>query len=357
MNTKLLVDSIVRQTTVLIAQLCTAAGVRAPLAQIADQVFLGLSRELEAQGVGRKVAADMFGLALRSYQKKVQRLAESETQRDKTLWEAVIDYLREQVSVPRRRIFERFQRDDEDALAAILNDLVSSGLAYSTGRGERALFGLTSALDRERMATEDLRATLPAMVWLLIYREGPLDAVAIAARLGPHATEIAAALEELEREGRVQQDAQSGSYRAGTITIAVGDRAGWEAAVLDHFQGVAKAIAAKVRLQPGSELRELIGGATLSFDVFTGHPLEQEVYGLLADVRARVNDLWARLSAHNREHPIVDRDKIKVTFYLGQNVERSDPELDMLPQEPRARDDQDGRASSDQDGRLEGEPS
>ena len=36
MNTKLLVDSIVRQTTVLIAQLCTAAGVRAPLAQIAD---------------------------------------------------------------------------------------------------------------------------------------------------------------------------------------------------------------------------------------------------------------------------------------------------------------------------------
>ena len=85
MNTKLLVDSIVRQTTVLIAQLCTAAGVRAPLAQIADQVFLGLSRELETQGVGRKVAADMFGLALRSYQKKVQRLTESETQRDKTL--------------------------------------------------------------------------------------------------------------------------------------------------------------------------------------------------------------------------------------------------------------------------------
>lgn len=110
MNTKLLVDSIVRQTTVLIAQLCTAAGVRAPLAQIADQVFLGLSREIEAQGVGRKVAADMFGLALRSYQKKVQRLTESETQRDKTLWEAVLDHVREQGSVSRRRIFERSAR-------------------------------------------------------------------------------------------------------------------------------------------------------------------------------------------------------------------------------------------------------
>jgi hypothetical protein len=326
MNTKLLVDSIVRQTTVLIAQLCTAAGVRAPLAQIADQVFLGLSREIESQGVGRKVAADMFGLALRSYQKKVQRLTESATQRDKTLWEAVMDYIREQGSVPRRRIFERFQRDDDEALAAILNDLVSSGLAYSTGRGDRALFGLTSAIDQERMASEDLGATLPAMVWLIVYREGPIDESGIAARLGPNAKQVATTLDELVREGRVQRDASTGLYRSGTMTIAVGDRAGWEAAVLDHFQGVAKAIAAKVRLPQGSGLRDWIGGATLSFDVYRGHPLEAEVYGLLRDVRARVNELWTRLAAHNRQHPIADADKIKVTFYMGQNIEQPEPE-------------------------------
>ena len=331
MNTKLLVDSIVRQTTVLIAQLCTAAGVRAPLAQIADQVFLGLSRELEAQGVGRKVAADMFGLALRSYQKKVQRLTESETQRDKTLWEAILDYLRDQGSVPRRRIFERFSRDDESAVAAILNDLVSSGLAYSTGRGGSAVFGLTSAVDRERMADEDLRATLPAMAWLLIYREGPLDALALAERLGIGAAELAAILAELEHEGRVQREAATGRYRSGTMTIAVGDRAGWEAAVLDHFQGVAKAIAAKVRLGPQSELRDRIGGSTLSFDVHPGHPLEGEVHDLLRSVRTQVNELWNRVSAHNRAHPIPDQDKTKVTFYLGQNVEAPESGAPDLP--------------------------
>ncbi len=327
MNTKLLVDSLVRQTTVLIAQLCTAAGVRAPLAQIADQVFLGLSRELEAQGVGRKVAADMFGLALRSYQKKVQRLTESETQRDKTLWEAVLDYLREQGSVPRRRIFERFQRDDEQAVAAILNDLVSSGLAYSSGRGGSALFGLTSAVDRERMADEDQRATLPAMAWLIIYREGPLGDLALQERLGLGTAELRALLHELEHEGRVQRD-PDGRYRSSTITIAVGDRVGWEAAVLDHFQAVAKAIAAKIRLGPQSELRDRIGGSTLSFDVHPGHPLEAEVYALLRDVRAQLNELWNRLAAHNRAHPIADADKIKVTFYLGQNVERPGEQLD-----------------------------
>jgi hypothetical protein len=175
------------------------------------------------------------------------------------------------------------------------------------------------------------------MIWLLVYREGPIDAAGIAGRLGPHARKVVPMLDELEREGRVRRDPGSGLYRAETMTIAVGDRAGWEAAVLDHFQGVAKAIAAKVRLAPGSELRELIGGATLSFDVHRGHPLEQEVYGLLRDVRARVNELWTRLAAHNREHPIADENKIKVTFYLGQNIERPEPESGSTP--PGAGDD------------------
>ena len=93
LDIRLLIDQIVRQTTVLIAQLSTQAGVRAPLAPIADQVFLELTSEIERQGVGKKVVADMFGMSLRTYQRRVQRVAESVTVRDKTLWEAVLEYL------------------------------------------------------------------------------------------------------------------------------------------------------------------------------------------------------------------------------------------------------------------------
>lgn len=50
MNVQLLIDAIVRQTTVLIAQLATRGGVRAPLAHLANQVFLELAKELQAQG-------------------------------------------------------------------------------------------------------------------------------------------------------------------------------------------------------------------------------------------------------------------------------------------------------------------
>ena len=100
MDLKLLIDGIVRQTTVLIAQLSTSAGVRAPLAHVADQVFLELAREIEALGVGRRVAADMFGMALRSYQKKMQRLTESASEpgRDGTLAGPDLD-LFERISV------------------------------------------------------------------------------------------------------------------------------------------------------------------------------------------------------------------------------------------------------------------
>jgi hypothetical protein len=70
-NVNLFIDAIVRQTTVLIAELATSRGLRAPLAHVADQVFIELTRELESQGLSRKVTADMFGMALRTYQRKV----------------------------------------------------------------------------------------------------------------------------------------------------------------------------------------------------------------------------------------------------------------------------------------------
>lgn len=321
MDTKLLVDAIVRQTTVLIAHLCTAAGVRAPLAHVADQVFLGLSREIEAQGVGRKVVADMFGLALRSYQKKVQRLTESASTRDKTLWEATIDFLRDSGSVTRERIFDRFHFDGDEAVAAVLRDLVASGIAYSTGRGELAVYGLTSPADQAQLLRQQQPDTLPSLVWVTIYREGPLALAALRERLGVVKAEtLETALAELERDGSVRRDA-SGRYQSSMVTIPVGSRVGWEAAVFDHFQAVAKAIAAKLQLGPRSREQDIVGGATLSFDICAGHPLEAAVVGLLQRVRKEANELWQELEEHNRRQPVPEEQRIQVTFYMGQNVE------------------------------------
>lgn len=108
MTVDFLIRAIVHQTTILIAQLATLGGGRAPLAQVANQVFLDLVRELERQGVSRKVSADMFGLGLRTYRRKVQRLSESSTERGRSLWEAVLDHVRAVGPVDRDAVLTRF---------------------------------------------------------------------------------------------------------------------------------------------------------------------------------------------------------------------------------------------------------
>src|SRR5690606_26268664 len=123
MNTKALIDGLVRQTTVLIAHVATSAGLRAPLAHVANQIFVDLTTELERQGVGQKVIADMFGLALRSYQQKLRRLSESATDHGRSLWEAVYEFLSQKQAVRRVDVLQRFCRDDARTVKSILKDL------------------------------------------------------------------------------------------------------------------------------------------------------------------------------------------------------------------------------------------
>jgi hypothetical protein len=316
MNARLLLDGIVRQTTVLLAQISTAAGVRAPLAHVADQVFLDLAREIEAQGIGRKVVADMFGMALRAYQKKIQRLEESATDRNTTLWQAVLEFL-DNGSQTRERILERFASDGEREVGAVLNDLVTSGLVYLTGKGNAARYGIASESDLHAVAaSEDLRS-VANVVWLRIFL-GERTEESLAAYLSVDLEVVRSAVRLLEGDARIRRN-PDGWLRAENVVIPVGASEGWEAAVLDHFRAVATAIAFKAAGGGKSIPSEQIGGTTLSFSVYPGHPFEEEVRGLLSSVRSRINELWKKASAHNAERPVPEN-ATRVLFYFGQLV-------------------------------------
>ena len=141
MNPHLLIDAVVQQTMVFIAQLATSGGVRAPLAQVANQVFLDLSSELQSQGVSKKVIADMFGMALRTYHRKVRSSRQSQTEEGRTVWEAVFDHIRDHEPVSAVEVHQCFIRDDPEVVTGVLNDLVNTGLVYRAGRGDSALGG------------------------------------------------------------------------------------------------------------------------------------------------------------------------------------------------------------------------
>ena len=227
MNLRLLIDGIVRQTTVLIAQLSTAEGVRAPLARVADEVFLELAREIERQGVGKKVVADMFGLALRSYQRKLQRLVESRTDTDRTLWQAVLDHLG-QASCTRRDLMQRFAADGEAEVAAVLKDLTNSGFAHVTGNGDSSVYGLTTASERSAMQEVADVDTLSSWIWLLVFQREATTRAELSEQINADAASIDEALAQLLRLGRVREE--DGGLVASNIVLPHGSTQGWETA-------------------------------------------------------------------------------------------------------------------------------
>lgn len=319
MDTNVFIDSIMRQTIVLIAQFAATAGIRAPLAHLADEVFLSLSSELESQGVSRKLVADMFGMALRSYQRRVQRLRESSTNPGQTLWQSVLAYLEAQRKASRRDLQEHFYSDDPEALGAVLNDLVRSGLASRTGTGSTALFTATPEEDRRRLASLGREETAAALVWLDLCRNPETATSDTAERLGLAEDLVQTAIESLIAQGRVS--IQDGKVRPEPMVIPVGAEAGWEAAVFDHFQAVAGAITMKLRQgATRSTPAETIGGSTLTFEIDATHPAAATVLGLLERVRSDVFTLWNEVEAINAARPLDEQTSQRVTFYFGQSA-------------------------------------
>jgi hypothetical protein len=323
MNVQLLIDSIVRQTTVLIAQLATAGGVRAPLAHIANQVFLELAAELDNQGVSRKVSADMFGLGLRTYLRKIQRLSESSTERGRSLWEAILDYLSRGELVSRADVLRRFHRDDEVQVRGVLKDLMDSGLVFSAGAGDRQVFRAATSEELGGMRAVDGESGLDELIWALIYREGPLTRGNLLKRGGISATDLDATLTRLCESARISLETKAdgeASYRASELVIPLGAAVGWEAAVFDHFQAMVKTISSRLNQKSdGTARRDTVGGSTYTFDVWQEHPLAAEVLGLLSEFRQRAGELRQRVEQHNLAQKIPDDFK-QVILYLGQSV-------------------------------------
>jgi hypothetical protein len=322
MTIELLIQCLVRQMTILIAQLATTGGARAPLAQVASQVFLDLVDELNRQGVGRKISADMFGMGLRTFQRKIQRLQESSTDRGQSLWQAVLDYICKQKIVTRTSIQDRFANDDPAQIRGLLRDLCESGLVFSTGQGDGTLY--RAASEDELRAFRQVRSSegLEELVWAIVYHNGPVTIERLLALTHLEESELQSPLERLVASSRVEvQAVDSGRlYKATPLCVPMGAPAGWEAAIFDHFQAMVKTICSRLREdRTTANAADIIGGSTFSLDVWQGHPLEEEVCGTLAKVRDMLIELRQRTDAYNASSGIPEQHQ-QVVIYVGQTV-------------------------------------
>ncbi len=323
MSRTLLIDSIVRQTTVLIAQLATAAGHRPSLAHVANQVLANLVTELKAQGLGNKVIADMFGMALRTYHDRVARLAESQSESGRSLWDAVLAHVQQHGTILRADVLRRFSRDGDAMVRGVLRDLVSSGLVFRSGQGDHTTYRAASPEEQGVAASATPEASAQ-LILVAVHRHGPCTREAIQALVPMAEGLLERQLEQLVADGRLRREpsVEGDRYRSERIFIPYGDPEGWEAAVLDHYQAVVAAVCAKLRAgQTHASSDESSGGSTYHLDVWDGHPLEREALGFLAHTRRQAVALRSAVEAHNAQHLRPEGAAAKrVISYVGQTV-------------------------------------
>jgi len=328
MTIELLIEAIVRQTTILIAQLATSGGSRAPLAQVADQVFLDLVHELERQGVSRKVSADMFGLGLRTYQRKIQRFLESSTDRGRSLWVAVLDYVERASSATRAEVLVQFASDDEAQVRGVLRDLCESGLVATSGSGSRLTYRLRSEDELRRLRHAQSNDGLDELLWALIYREGPIT-LADLRKTHVDVAELEPAVARLLAAGRVEQAGPDAPLTAQSLVLPLGSVVGWEAAVFDHFKAVVNTITGRLGMnRKRAALADRVGGSTYTLDVWPGHPYAERAYESLKNLRSQLSDLRDEVERYNAEHAVPER-YTQVLMYAGQClIEQGEHEAD-----------------------------
>lgn len=328
MSARLLIESIVRQTTVLLAELATSGGLRAPLANVADRVFVELARELDELGVSRSVSADMFGMALRTYLRRIRRYDESATKAGASLWEAVLRFVEAKKTVSRGEILDEFAKDDEGQLRSVLQDLTDSGLIYRSGVRAAAMYRAAAPEDVGALKRALDHDGFDNVLWAVIRREGPLSLPALSDRTALRSGELESALGRLVADGRIEQTTRAGAvaYSARSIFVPLGARSGWEAAVYDHFHAVVKTIVCKLRADSErTRPEDRTGGSTYSFEVWDGHPFAEKVYGELRRHRAETSTLRKQVDEFNEKNarpPRFDR----VTIYFGQCVVEEEDE-------------------------------
>ncbi|MEM9069276.1 MAG: crosslink repair DNA glycosylase YcaQ family protein [Myxococcota bacterium] len=311
MNRTWLIDAVVRQTMVLVAELATRH--RSPVGYLAEKVFIDLVRQLEDAGLGQKIIADMFGMALRTYHARVRRFSESSTDRGQTLWIAVARYLQDRKTATRGEVLHRFRRDDHRVVRSVLKDLVENGVLFRSGRGDQTTYRAVEAAELP-VAERDVAA---AHIALALVRNGPATEAELATSTQIAPAIVSEALQTLVSAGQVHD--RGDRFVATEVLIPYEDEAGWEAAVFDHFQAVVTAITTKLRHGGKSQFRDVVGGSTYRFDVWDGHPLESEVLGLLAEARELASNLRTRTDAHSRNATPPAHTR-QVVFYVGQTV-------------------------------------
>jgi hypothetical protein len=192
-------------------------------------------------------------------------------------------------------VLQRFRYDDSASVIGVLNDLVDAGIISCTGRGAFARYRMADVRDVIESGP-DAEESLASFVWVMIFRQGPLTRRQLAEGTPALPTpDLDRALVRLEETGRVQRvlEHSDETFSSTHCVIPLDASVGWEAAVFDHFQAMANAIAAKIRGDTNARASMTSSAAAR----FTSTSMRTILCGTMYSISSSVSGVTARSSA------------------------------------------------------------
>lgn len=213
----------------------------------------------------------------------------------------------------------RFRHDSDPLVRGVLHDLVETGLVYQSGSGDGRVYRVVPDSDLSELRELGAQRSLYWMVWMYVYRNGPITREAIGTQLSVEPDELAPLIDELLAEQRVEET--DDGFTSRDCFVPMDAEAGWEAAVFDHFSALTTALSTKLRqMRQQTMPKDEVGGSTYTFDIWDGHPMADEVRSMLREVRGRVSEFNERLREYNDEHLEEQSELTEVVFYVGQAI-------------------------------------
>jgi hypothetical protein len=160
-----------------------------------DLFWLGVAEELEARGVSRRVAADMFGVSRRTYLRTLSQIRETLEFTGTTMWSSIHRSVTKKPD-SRDNIIARFPSVEPRELGAIIHDMLEHGWLVDEGKVINAV-----PKDELDLSDDDLRRVIKAE--LLI--RGELDIELISEITGADEGRIQSLVEEAEAQMRVDE--------------------------------------------------------------------------------------------------------------------------------------------------------
>ncbi len=217
----------------------------------------------------------MFGMALRSYQKKMRRLTESAAVGERTLWQAVLDLVEREQPTRRRARTLRARRRTRGRRC--LEGSRAERPRVRDGHRQPGAVRGDEPGARDKLSAESDLDSIANLAWLALFRREAETEAELVTLLGVEPERVAPrgrragrrrASEPQRRPARVEQPGAAG-----------GGGAGLGARDPRSLRAVTVAIATKIQAGFGAAAAsDKSGGSTFTFTVTPGHPHELEVY-------------------------------------------------------------------------------